>query len=187
MANGVIAFDYLRDPRAHAVREWIAFACGRNMRIGALALLMSALTAPLGAIVQTVRLHRADEALQATRASYEVSERALRRANIYGNGVFLMQSLDEQLHALRASGDKEAKLLIRIANRLPSRSWLVSLKQEGSLVRLGGRADSFSALADTMESLGNAGLSNNPVLLSARRVDASGTVEYALRIGDAAP
>lgn len=182
------SFDYLHDARPDTLRRILAVRVPKRL-YSPLCALLCAWALLAGA--WTIELHRLSEAralAHAAQTRYEASRRALERTEISYRRVQRLVALDERVRRIEGSGDRDARRLVAIGNRLPAHAWLTSIAERNDGIALDGRADALDTVASAVVDLaaGN-GLPAARLVGVERSVDAAGVFIYHVRLSGGNP
>lgn len=185
MAKTVTSFDYARSAPPEFVRRVLEFRIPERLYAVLTALSLAGLVVAGAWLIEAHRLHATLYIESIYRTRFEVSERALRKTNVYEKRVRQLLALDAQIRAIRVSGERDARRLAGISNALPAHAWLTSVVYDGDGIALEGRAADLKVLSTVMRELMHAHNVRQPSLVNAAlapEVGRKGEIKYTLRL-----
>ncbi|GAC1416189.1 MAG: hypothetical protein NVSMB5_06230 [Candidatus Velthaea sp.] len=154
---------------------------------GALAATAALVTVLYG--IQTIRLQEASERHGTAVARLARSEAAIRHFKMLDAEIARRSRLAAAVIDVQRSGVRRANELAWIGNRLPSETWLSSIRVDAGSYALEGGSERVAAVGAAMQSLRGNPTLGTPQLQSVTddASAASSRVRYALRLESARP
>jgi hypothetical protein len=158
------------------------------LRQALLGALVAIFVAAIGIGIETLRLHRIENAAGAEQTV--LAERAPERdeAKRLALDVARYQEIAREEATVRRSGSLAAVSIARIGNAVPSRVWLDSITRDANGFELSGGARSVDALSNAMAGLGDALPGRKAALVNIDHRDPTlDGVHFAARLPEPAP
>jgi hypothetical protein len=148
-----MTFDYLRDAPPEVFDRAKSLCADANLRGIAGFLAASAFAIAMSWMLEAVHLHEARTMVQRAQEQLDRSTVAAVRVNAEIRSLHVLLALDKRLRDIKLSPVRTANELADLAQRVPARTWLVTLSSTSSGFELSGRAVGLGPVGKALAAL----------------------------------